>query len=111
MTAVSSVNLNIHKGTYFEETFILTADDGLGLNLNGASVTARIKKHPTTTQFYPFSTTLTIADSSVKISMASSITAELTSGRNNYDILITNSNGLITKVVEGNILVHDTVSV
>ena len=111
MAAVSAVNLIIHKGTYFEETFSLTAEDGLGLNLNGASVTARIKKHPTTTQYYPFSTTLTIADSSVKISMASSITAELKSGRNNYDILITSSAGNISKVVEGNVLVYDTVSV
>lgn len=111
MAAVSTVNLTIHKGTYFEETFFLTAEDGLGLNLNGASVIARIKKHPSTTQYYPFSTTLTIGDSSVKISMASTITAALQSGRNTYDILITSSAGIISKVVEGNIIVQETVSV
>ena len=111
MAAVSAVNLTIHKGTYFEETFFLTAEDGLGLNLNGASVIARIKKHSTTTQFYPFSTTLTIGDSSVKISMASTVTSALQSGRNIYDVILISSVGLKSKVVEGNILVYDTVSV
>ena len=111
MAAVSAVNLIIHKGTYFEETFSLTAEDGLGLNLNGASVVARVKKHPTTTQYYPFSTTLTIGDSSVKISMASTITAALQSGRNTYDVILTSSSGFKSKVVEGSILVYDTVSV
>ena len=99
MAAVSAVNLTIHKGTYFEETFTLTAEDEQGLNLSGSSATARLKKHPTATTSYPFSTTLTIADSSVKISMASSITASLPSGRCCYDILLTSSSGYISKVV------------
>lgn len=111
MAAVSAVNLIIHKGTYFEETFLLTAEDGAGLNLNNSSVTARIKKHPTAATSYPFSTTLTVSESSVKVSMASTVTATLPSGRCVYDILVTSSTGFVSKVVEGTVIVQETVSV
>lgn len=111
MAQVSAVNLIIHKGLPFEETFFLSAEDGGGLNLTGSSVVAKLKKHPTASTSYPFSTTITIADSSVKVSMASSITASLPSGRCVYDMILTNQLGTITKVVQGNMIVENTVSV
>lgn len=111
MAAVSVVNLVIHKGTYFEETFSLTAEDGSGLNLTNSSVTARLKKHPSSDTFYSFSTTLTVADSSIKISMGSTTTSSLPSGRCVYDVMITSSSGFISKVIEGNVLVQESVSV
>jgi len=67
MAAVSAVNLVIQKGTYFEETFSLAAEDGLGLNLNNKTVTAKLKKQPTAGVAYTFSTTLTVADNIRKI--------------------------------------------
>lgn len=111
MAAVSSVNLVIHKGTYFEETFSLTAEDGLGLNLNGATATAKIKKHPTAGIAYTFATTTTISDSTVKITMSESVTSTLPSGRCYYDLLITSSAGLTSKVLQGNVIVEDTVTI
>ena len=111
MAAVSAVNLTIHKGTYFEETFSLTAEDGLGLNLTGATATAKLKKHPTAGIAYTFSTTTTVGDSTVKISMSAATTATLPSGRCYYDLILTSSGGLPAKVVEGNVLVQETASV
>lgn len=111
MAAVSAVNIVIHKGTYFEETFSLFSEDGLGLNLTNSSATARLKKHPTAGDYHAFATTLTVADSTVKISMASTVTSALPSGRCYYDLLITSSGGFVSKVLEGNALVQETVSV
>lgn len=111
MAAVSAVNLTIHKGTYFEETFYLTAEDGAGLNLINNTVTAKLKKHPGATTSYPFTTTLTIGDSTVKIAMASTMTATLPTGRCTYDVLLTTSGGMVSKVVEGNVIVQETTSV
>ena len=111
MAAVSAVNLVIQKGTYFEETFSLSAEDNGGLNLSSHIATAKLKKHPTAGIAYTFSTTITVNDSTVKISMPSSTTANLPSGRCVYDVILTSSNGqYITKVVEGNILVQETIS-
>lgn len=110
MAAVSVVNLTIQKGTDFEETFSLTAEDGAGLNLTNYSVAAKLRKHPTSSTSYSFSTTLTVADSTVKLIMPDTITATLPSGRCYYDILLTSSGGVITKVIQGNVLVEETAS-
>ena len=111
MAAVSAVNLVIHKGTYFEETFTLNAEDGSGLNLTGNSVVARLRKHPTSSTYHSFTPTITIADSTVKVSMASTVTAALPSGRCVYDIILVSSGGIPAKVVEGTVIVQETVSV
>lgn len=111
MAAVSSVNLVIQKGTHFEETFALTAEDGSGLNLTGATATSKLRKHPTAGIAYTFSTTLTVADSTVKIVMQPAVTSTLPSGRCVYDLLLTSSVGIVTKVVEGNVIVQESVSV
>lgn len=108
MAAVSSVNLIIHKGTNFEETFVLQDENDSGLNLTNSTITAKIKKHPTATQFHSFTTL--IINGNATISMASTITAVLKSGRNHFDIVLTNSVGFVSKILEGNILVYDTVS-
>lgn len=110
MAAVSAVNLVIQKGTYFEEIFSLAAEDGLGLNLNNAIATSKLRKHPTAGIAYTFSTTTTVSDSTVKITMTSDKTAELPSGRCYYDLLITSSGGTISKVLEGNVIVQETAS-
>lgn len=110
MAAVSVVNLTIHKGTYFEETFALTGEDGIGLNLTNASATAKLKKHPTAGIAYTFSTTLTVSESTVKITMPSTVTSTLPSGRSYYDVIITSSSGTISKVLQGNVIVEETAS-
>jgi hypothetical protein len=111
MASVSAVNLVIQKGTYFEETFSLAAEDGGILNLNNQTATARLKKHPTAGIAYTFSTTVTVGDSTVKISMPNNVTETLPSGRCVYDIVLTSSGGMKTKVVEGNVIVQESVSV
>jgi len=110
MAAVSSVNLVIQKGTYFEETFFLGAEDGLGLNLINNVATSKLRKHSTAGIAYTFSTTTTVSDSTVRISMSSDKTTELPSGRCQYDVLLTSVGGEITKVLEGNVIVKETVS-
>lgn len=111
MAAVSIVNLVIHKGTDFEETFYFTAEDGEGLNLLNSTATAKIKKHPASQDSYEFTTTLTIADSTVKVSMADTITSSLPSGRCMYDVVLASPGGFKTKIVEGNVLVQETISI
>lgn len=111
MAAVSAVNLIIQKGTYFEEIFSLNAEDDSGLNLTNHTAIAKLKKHPTAGIAYTFSTTLTISESTVKISMPSNVTSKLPSGRCVYDIVLISSLGIPSKVVEGNVLVMETISI
>lgn len=110
MASVSAVNLVIHKGTTFEELFTFSGEDGGILNLNGSTATAKLKKHPTAGIAYTFTTTTTIADGTIKISMSPDKTSELPEGRCYYDLLITYYNGLTSKLVEGNAIVQETAS-
>jgi hypothetical protein len=111
MAAVSEVHLVIHKGTYFEETFALSAEDGDVLNLNNTTAVSKLRRHPTAGVAYTFSTTITVADSTVKISMPGAVTQTLPSGRCVYDLIITSSSGLHSKVVTGTALVQESVSI
>jgi hypothetical protein len=110
--SVPAVNLRLERGTDFEATFNVTASDGSVFPLNNYTATAKIRKHPTATESKTFSTTITAATGEIKLNMTAANTLELTSGRNYYDVIITQVGvGRITKVFEGMITVVDTVSV
>jgi hypothetical protein len=110
MAAVHAVNLTIHKGTYFEETFQLFSEDNANLSLSNKIASAKLKKHPTASTSYPFQATHSLGTNTVKISMASTITATLPDGRCCYDVILTTNGGFISKVVEGNVMVESTIS-
>lgn len=110
--AVPAVNLTIDKGTDFEATFTVTNSDGSVLSLVNYSASSKIRKHPTASDYASFSTTITVATGEIKVSMGATTTSTLSSGRNYYDVIITNvSSGNITKVFEGMVFAVDTVSV
>ena len=110
--AVPAVNLTIEKGTDFEATFNVTNSDGSVFSLNNYAATAKIRKYPAAPTAKSFSTTITVATGEIKISMASTITDDLTAGRNYYDVIITQSGtNKVTKVFEGTAIVNETVSV
>jgi len=110
--AVPAVNLTIEKGTSFEATFTVTNADGSVFSLVNQSAIAKIRKHSTATEYQSFATGITTATGIISVSMASTITAELTAGRNYYDVIIINSSTNTTKkVFEGNAIVNETISV
>lgn len=109
--AIPAVNLNIEKGTDFEATFNVSNADGSVFLLSNFIASAKIRKHPTAPISKSFSTSITVQTGEIKISMGSTVTADLTPGRNYYDVLITkNSTNKVQKVFEGTIIVSDTVS-
>jgi hypothetical protein len=110
--SVPAVNIVIEKGTDFEATYTITNSDNSPYVLSNQTASAKIRKHPTATSVKSFTTTITVGTGEVKISMGSTVTAQLTAGRNYYDVLLTNSTtGKITKIFEGTAIVHDTVAV
>jgi hypothetical protein len=110
--AVPAVNLIIEKGTTFEATFNVNNSDGSVFSLANYTATSKIRKHPTAPDPKLFSTSITVATGEIKISMGSTITAQLTAGRNYYDVIITQvGSGKVQKVFEGTAIVNDTVSV
>lgn len=109
MSVPAITTLVIYKGTDFEEKVSIAATT---LSSSGDTATAKIRKHQTSETSYSFDTYIDEGDNSVVISMGSSITEDLSSGRNYFDIIIqNNTTNKIMKLIEGSIIVNETVSV
>lgn len=107
--SATPVNLVIEKGTSFEASFFLTGDDGDMLNLNNSICYGYVKKHPTSPTRHSFSVGISTEDGEISISMASTETSQLTSGRNYFDVFLNNTEfDFISRVVTGTIIVEDT---
>lgn len=110
--AVPVVNLVIEKGTDFEATFNVFEPDTSPANFFNYTGVCKIKKYPTSPVAHNCKVTITAATGTVKVSMARTMTAELESGRNFYDVILTTNTGLYSfKVLEGSIIVSDSISV
>lgn len=110
--SVPAVNLTLDKGTDFEATFNITNADESTFPLNNYSAVAKIRKYPAAPSYKSFQTTITVATGEIRISMGATVTADLTAGRNYYDVIIVQAGTNRTqKVFEGSIIVNDTVSV
>ena len=108
--AVPAVNITIEQGADFASSFTITNANGSAYTLTGASAVAKIKKFPESTTSYSFSTIITGATSVISLTMTDTVTSTITPGRYFYDILVTNSSGLKTRVIEGMALVTAGIS-
>lgn len=107
--AVPAVNLTIDKGTTFS-TSIKLKKDGAPLNLTGYTFSAKLKKHYGASTFYSFSVTSPSPTTGiVNIGMASTVTSTIPVGRYVYDLILTHDS-IITKGLEGTIIVKGTAS-
>jgi hypothetical protein len=107
--AVYAANYTLEKGTDFETEIDLTEDDGSPLNLLNYLGSAKIRKYPTSPKFKAFTITfINRQQGRIKISLSNTQTSGLDSGRNYYDMFLTDGNGKIKKVIEGNIIVNES---
>jgi hypothetical protein len=107
--AVYAVNYTLEKGTDFETELNLTEDDASPLNLTGYTGSAKIRKYPTSSKYKSFTITFINREQGrVKISLSSTQTTGLLAGRNYYDMFLTDGNGKVRKVIEGNIIVNES---
>lgn len=111
MAVAEITNIVIEKGTHFEATFNLFDPDQSASVLIGLTTTyASIRKHPTSTSYEEFSKTITSGNGTIKLTLTPEQTANLTSGRNYFDVVLTLNSKKI-KVIKGTIMVEESVSV
>ena len=106
-------NLLIYQGSDFNIDFTVENDNGTAFNLSGYSVACKIKKHYTSST----STTVTAAILSpatagqIQLSLGNAVTATMKSGRYVYDVVITSSTGIKSRVLEGTVSVLEGVTI
>jgi len=97
-------NLTIDQGTTFTANIDCTASDGNTLNLAGYSAAAQLRKTYSSSTSTAFTAIVANATTGrLQISLTATQTGALEAGRYVYDVEITDSSGIITRVVEGQV--------
>ena len=110
--AVFSTNLLIYKHTDFEQTFVLedsqsnSAKDLTGFT--GSCKMQRTLNHGGLTAFNLAFTNRTLGK--VRISLSSTQTANIADGKYFYELMLTDPNGVVERVIEGVVIVKHPVT-
>ena len=97
-------NLTVDQGATFNAQIDITDDSGNAQNLTGYSVAGQIRKTYDSTTFTAFSASVSNATGgTITISLTATQTNALAAGRYVYDVEITSSGGVVTRVLEGQV--------
>lgn len=110
--AVYVSNLTINTGTDFSQIFTLeSGSTNSALNLSGYEISSQMRKHPGATGVTTFTSTIySAANGQIKIGLSTTQTANLKPGRYVYDVVITDTSDVVSRVVEGMVLVSQGVT-
>jgi hypothetical protein len=94
--------LSVEQYATFSTTVNVTDTTGAAVNLYGYTASSQVRKSYYSSTSTNFTATVTgIANGEITLSMTSANTANLSSGRYLYDLLITSPSNVTTRVIEG----------
>lgn len=106
----TKVNIVIDQGTDFATTVSLTDSDGVQLNLTGMSAASQIRKTFSSSNSTAFTTALANNNGTLTLSLTNSITSALAAGRYVYDVELTDSAAVKSRILEGMVTVTPEVT-
>ena len=110
--AVFSTNLIIYKHTDFEQTFILEdSQSNSAKNLTGFTGTCKMQRTLNLGSLTSFSLSFTNRLlGKVRISLTSTQTANIADGKYFYELMLTDTDGVVERVIEGVVIVKHPVT-
>ena len=113
MAAVYVSNLVINTGSTFQQQFELeNVSSNSALDISGFTISSQMRKHAGSTGIAG-TFTASIADANtgkIQIGLTSTTTASIKPGRYVYDVIVSDSAGEVTRVVDGSVLVRQGVT-
>jgi len=105
-------NLVVYQGSDFQNTFFVTDDNGAQFDLTGYTGESKIRKHYSSSSFTTLQVNINPPENSgsVTITLTNSVTAAMTPGRYVYDVVLTSSFGIKSRVLEGILTVVEGVT-
>jgi hypothetical protein len=112
MAAVYVSNIVINQGSDFSQVFNLADSSNDQIDLTGFTLSAQIRKHAGSSVSVDLNPTVVTPSTQggIRITLTDVQTSTLKPGRYVYDILITDTSGLKTRVVEGSAIVREGVT-
>jgi hypothetical protein len=106
----TKANIIIDQGTTFSTVITLADEDGNAIDLTGYSANSQIRKHYSSSNSQSFSVSLGGILGTVTLSLTSVQTANLVAGRYVYDVEVTSSSNVVSRIVEGIVTVTPEVT-
>jgi hypothetical protein len=106
----TKANLVIDQGATYSTSITITDDNDNIYNLTGYTGAAQMRKHYTSSNATSFSVSLEPQTGVVTLSLTAGQTANLTAGRYVYDVEITSSSNVVSRILEGIVTVTPNVT-
>ena len=106
----TKANITIDQGTTFSTVISLADDEDVAVNLTGYTANSQIRKHYSSSNSQSFSITLGGTSGTITLSLTSTQTSNLTPGRYVYDVELTSSSNVVSRIVEGIVTVTPEVT-
>ena len=105
----TKVNLVVDQGSTFQTSVTFNDENGNTINFSTYSGAAPMRKHFTSSNSVSFSVNMT-SNGVITLGLTANQTANLTSGRYVYDLEVTDSSNLISRLIEGIVTVTPNVT-
>lgn len=106
----TKANLSIDQGATFNTVITLTDNDGNAIDISGYTGAAQMRKHYTSSTAKVFTVSLGGANGTITLSMNANTTANIEAGRYLYDVELTDTSGIVSRVFEGIVTVNPNIT-
>ena len=106
----TKANITIDQGTTFSTVISLADDEDVAVDLTGYTANSQIRKHYSSSNSQSFSISLGGTSGTISLSLTSTQTSNLTPGRYVYDVELTSSSNVVSRIVEGIVTVTPEVT-
>jgi hypothetical protein len=103
-------NLIIDQGSTYSTVIDVTDDNDVPIDLTGYTGSAQIRKHYSSSNSVAFSVSVSPNDGGVVLNLSSTQTSALRAGRYVYDVELTNTSNVVSRIVEGIVTVTPQVT-
>jgi len=106
----TKANLVVDQGATYSTSITITDDNDNIYDLTGYTGAAQMRKHYTSSNATSFSVSLDSTLGVVTLALTATQTANLTAGRYVYDVEITSSSNVVSRILEGIVTVTPNVT-
>lgn len=103
-------NLIIDQGASYSTSLTLVNDQGETANLVGYSANSQLRKTFTSSNSHTFTASVDTSLSIITLALNANQTANIAAGRYVYDVFLTDSSGVVSRIVEGIVTVTPRVT-
>ena len=106
----TKANLIVDQGTHFSTTISIANMDDEAIDLTGYSAAAQIRKHYSSSNSVNFGVSIDAQQGDLTLTLTPAQTNAMVPGRYVYDVEVTNSSNVVSRVVEGIVTINPGVT-